>query len=363
MFWLWSGFISMVLLLLALDLGVLSRKAEAVSVRRAMVFTGGTVLLALAFAVGVYWMFELDFQGISTGRAPIPVKHGFEATTKFINAWIIEYALSMDNILVMAMIFRYFYIPARYQHRVLFWGVLGALVMRGAMILLGTALVQSAQWVLYIFGVVLLYTAAKLLISDEDKLDPDQTIAARIARRLFPLSPDLDGQRFFTRRSGKLLATPLFLVLLIIEGTDVIFAVDSIPAAFAITQDPFIIFTSNIFAILGLRSMYFALAAVIDRFKYLKMSLVFVLAFIGVKMLIKDWVKIAPEVSLAVVLGLLATGIAASWLAPGRKRLSPEAVELDEPAAEPEFQSQITTVTVSPQAVQSVISAPAREGT
>jgi tellurite resistance protein TerC len=327
MLWLWIAFVVFVLTLLALDLGVLSRKSETVSVKRAMIFTSITVILALGFAGAVYWMYDTNFQNISTlhpekggeNNELLP-KTGLQATAKFLNAWVIEYALSMDNILVIALIFRYFKIPQKFQHRVLFWGIMGALIMRGVMIGAGTLLVQQFSWILYVFGAVLIYTAVKVLISDEESIDPEKTIAARLARKLFPLTPDLDGNNFFTRKNGTLFATPLFLVLLVIEGTDVIFAIDSIPAAFAITSDPFLVFTSNIFAILGLRSMYFALAAVIDRFHYLKIALVFVLAFIGVKMLISKYVHIEPHISLAIVLGLLATGVLASLLAPSKHK-------------------------------------------
>ncbi len=355
MVWLWIGFIGLVLLLLVLDLGVLSRKAETVSVRRAMVFTAGTVVLALIFAGAIYWMYDTNFQGIRD----LHPKTGREATAKFLNAWVIEYALSMDNILVIALIFRYFYIPPRYQHRVLFWGIVGALVMRGAMIGAGTFLVQSFHWILYVFGVVLLYTAIKLLIADEEALDPDQTIAARVARKLFPLSPDLDGQKFFTRRRGIREATPLFLVLLVIEGTDVIFAIDSIPAAFAITSDPFLVFTSNIFAILGLRSMYFALAAVIDRFRYLKIALVFVLAFIGIKMLISDWIPVPPELSLAIVVGLLSIGVGASWIVPAKKKSAEVLIEEEPALEEPDCLTDLPAQT-APAPAPATAPAPAR---
>lgn len=344
MFWLWTAFITFVLTLLALDLGVLSRKSESVSVKRAMLFTAVTVVLALGFAGAVYWMYDTNFQNIATlhpekagaGSEPLP-KTGMQATAKFLNAWLIEYALSMDNILVIALIFRFFKIPQKFQHRVLFWGIMGALLMRGAMIGAGTLLVQQFSWVLYVFGALLIYTAVKILISDEETIDPEKTIAARIARRLFPLTNELDGNNFFTRIDGKRVATPLFLVLLVIEGTDVIFAIDSIPAAFAITSDPFLVFTSNIFAILGLRSMYFALAAVIDRFHYLKIALVFVLAFIGVKMLISKYIHIEPQVSLAIVAGLLATGIIASLLVPARKSEAVSAAA-DDASSAPELE-------------------------
>lgn len=332
MFWLWAGFISFVLSLLLLDLGVLSRRAETVSVRRAVGFTVFTVVLALVFAGAVYWMYDTNFQNISTlhpegsgpGVDPKP-KTGLQATAKFLNAWVIEYALSMDNILVIAIIFKYFRIPAKFQHRVLFWGILGALVMRGLMIGAGTLLVQTFSWVLYIFGAFLLYTAVKLLVAGDEPPDPEKTFAARIARKLFPLTQELDGQKFFTRRNGVRMATPLFLVLLVIEGTDVVFAVDSIPAAFAITSDPFLVFTSNIFAILGLRSMYFALAAVIDRFHYLKLALVIVLGFIGLKMLAASFFHVPPQWSLGIVLTVLGAGVAASLL---HKRAPAEPAEL-----------------------------------
>lgn len=318
--WLWFGFVALILLVLTLDLAVVNRRPEAISVRRAMGFTAFTIVLALAFAFLVYWLYDTDYHGIASSRPDKDAITGLQATAQYLNAWVIEYALSLDNILVIALIFRYFTIPPKYQHRVLFWGILGALVMRGAMIGAGTMLVQSFEWVLYIFGAILLYTAVKILITDEQAIDPEKTIAARLARRIFPLCPELDGQKFFTRRRGVTEATPLFLVLLVIEGTDVIFAIDSIPAAFAITSEPFLVFTSNIFAILGLRSMYFALAAVIDRFRFLKVALVLVLGFIGVKMLISRWLHIAPEISLAVVVSTLAVGIGASFLVPAKSR-------------------------------------------
>ncbi|MCC6426794.1 MAG: TerC family protein [Phycisphaerales bacterium] len=353
MLWVWVAFIAMVIVLLALDLGVFNRKAESVSVRKAMLFTAVTVVLALLFAGFVYWLYE--------DRRYVPEVHhktGANATVKYLTAWLIEYALSMDNILVIALIFKYFFIPAKYQHRVLFWGIVGALVMRGAMIGVGSALLSSFGWVRYLFGAILFFTAIKLLLAKEDGLDPEQTLAAKIGRKLFPISPELDGQRFFTRVNGVLMATPLFLVLLVIEGTDVIFAVDSIPAAFAITPDPFLVFTSNIFAILGLRSMYFALAAVIDKFRYLKTALIFVLLFISVKMVVKPhtmpgappephaWWQydIEPVWSLGIVVAMLGVGVAASWIFPAKKSAEPEPVEMPEVVGESEYATTIVTI-------------------
>lgn len=316
--WVWGGFIAFVLFLLAADLGLLNRKAATISAGRAMFFTGGTIVMALGFSVFVYWAYDTDWLGIAGAR----VGEGRAAAVQFLTGWMVEYSLSLDNILVIAIIFQHFRVPREQHHRILFWGVLGALVFRGLLIGAGALLVQSFSWILYVFGGVLVLTAIRLLVSDSAPPDPDKTIAARLARQFFPLSPAFDGGRFFTRSSpahpGRLAMTPLFLVLCVIETTDIVFAVDSIPAVFAVTSDPFLVFTSNVFAILGLRSLYFALEAVIERFRYLKISLVVVLGFIGVKMLVSGIYHVEPVHSLAVVVATLAAGLVASIVHNGR---------------------------------------------
>ncbi len=307
--WLWIGFILFVLVLLALDLGVFNRKAHVIGVNEAMLWTAVWVVLALAFNVGVYWLYEHHVFGIGTGDH---MKPGKIAAIEFFTGYVVEKSLSLDNIFVIAIIFSYFNVPAMYQHRVLFWGILGALVLRGVMIALGAALIARFAWINYVFGGILIITAVKMLLAGDEKVDPDRNILVRIARRIFPVTRDYQGEHFFTRLDGARAITPLFLVLLVVESTDVLFAVDSIPAIFAITADPFIVFTSNVFAILGLRSLYFALAGVLDKFRYLKISLVFVLAFVGVKMLIHHQFKFPPLVSLAIIGGILVTGVLGS---------------------------------------------------
>jgi tellurite resistance protein TerC len=334
MTWVYVGFIAFILVMLVLDLKVVNREAHEIRPRESLIFTGITVLLALLFAGCIYMMYQNDWPaGITEtlkttlkrdgprAEAQIgPLGFGFEAATTYLTAWVLEYALSVDNLFVIAVIFGYFKVPARLQHRVLFWGVLGALLMRGGMIAAGTKAVQQFHWLEYVFGAFLVYTAYKMLRAGEDQHDPSSSLPVRIARRMLPLTPDLHGEKFFVRIDGKRFMTPLFLVLLTVEFTDVVFAVDSIPAAIGLTSDPFLVFTSNIFAILGLRSLYFAVAAALGSFRYLKVSLVFVLAFIGLKMLARPWVDISPLVSLAVVLGMLLAGGLASVFATAKER-------------------------------------------
>jgi tellurite resistance protein TerC len=309
-FLLWAAFVVFVLIMLALDLGVINRQAHVIKIREAAVWTGFTVVLALLFNLALYFMYEHHWLGIGLGEGQEPT--GAKAAVQFLTGYIVELSLSLDNVFVIALIFQYFRIPPLYQHRVLFWGILGALVMRGAMILAGTALIQRFEWVIYVFGAFLIFTAVKMLITRSETMHPERNYLVRVARRLYPYSPDLDGQRFFTRMDGRRAMTPLFLVLLLVESSDILFAVDSIPAIFAITRDPFIVFTSNVFAILGLRSMYFAISGAMERFRYLKSSLVFVLAFVGTKMLLSHHYHIPGPVSLAVIVGILLVGIIAS---------------------------------------------------
>jgi tellurite resistance protein TerC len=315
--WLWVGFLVVILGLLALDLGVLNRKAHIISTAEALKWTSFWVVLALLFSIVVYFIYEYHTLGI--GREAGSVLNGRTAATLYLTGYIIEESLSLDNMFVIALIFSYFRVPPQHQHRALFWGIIGALVLRGVMILAGAALIRRFDWVIYVFGGLLLLSAVKMLLTKEEKVEPEKNPFVRLARRLYPVSPDFVGQQFFTRLNGRRAITPMFLVLLVVESTDVIFAVDSIPAIFAVTTDPFIVFTSNVFAILGLRSLFFVLAGMMRKFEYLKFSLVFVLAYIGVKMLLSHHVEIPAWISLSVVCGTLAIGIVASIRSTRRK--------------------------------------------
>jgi len=314
--WLYVAFVALILGMLALDLGVFNRKAHVISVREAIGWTMVWVAVSLVFNVGVYFLYKHHLLGIG-----IEFGHklnGWEAAKQFFQGYVIEKSLSLDNIFVIALIFDYFKVPLIYQHRVLFWGILGALIMRGIMIALGAALIAKFHWVIYVFGILLIFTAVKMLLAHHDEIDPARNPLVRMARRFYPVSASFDGQYFFTHVDGRRAITPLFLALLVVESTDVLFAVDSIPAIFAVTSDPFIVFTSNVFAILGLRSLYFALAAVLDRFRYLKLSLVFLLAFVGIKMLLSHHYDIPDDVSIAVIAGILGVGVLASVV--GKRR-------------------------------------------
>ncbi|NOT53477.1 MAG: TerC family protein [Deltaproteobacteria bacterium] len=291
---LWFGFTGFVLLMLALDLGVFRRKAQTVSTREALVWSIVWISLALSFAVAVGVWF------------------GVERGEEFLAGFLIEKALAVDNLFVFAVIFSSFAVPPALQHRVLFWGILGALIMRGLFIWLGAALLQQFHWVMYVFGGFLVLTGLKLLFQQEKEMHPEQNPLVRLFKRLVPTVPDYHGTSFILRQNGRWYATPLLIVLLVIEGTDMVFAVDSIPAIFAVTNDPFIVYTSNIFAILGLRSLYFLLAGVLGMFHYLKVGLALVLAFVGVKMLLLEVYKIPIEISLLVIIALLGGAIVAS---------------------------------------------------
>ena len=310
--WLWIGFNLFILGMLALDLGVFHRKAHVVSVREAGAWSAVWVTLALAFNAGV-WHF--------LGR-----QKGLE----FLTGYLIEKSLSIDNVFVIALIFSYFAVPPEYQHRVLFWGILGALAMRAAFIAAGTALIANFHWILYVFGAFLVVTGIKMALAPDRGLEPDRNPVLRLVRRLLPVTDRYHGQRFFVRDAGRLVATPLFLVLVLVETTDLIFAVDSIPAIFAVTSDPFLVYTSNVFAILGLRSLYFLLAGVMQELAYLKLGLAAILVFVGTKMTIAGWYKVPAGVSLAVVAGILALAVGASlW----RARRAAAGVAAPEPDA------------------------------
>ena len=293
--WAWAAFLSGVLLMLALDLGVFHRKAHVVKVKEAAFWTGVWVTLSLTFGYVIYrWL-------------------GQEKAVEYLTGYVLEWSLAVDNIFVFVIVFNFFRTPLKYQQRVLLWGVLGALVMRGLMIGVGVTLIENFHWILYVFGGFLLITGLRMLFGKDDHdTDLSSNPAIKLVRRVFKVSPEYDGQRFFTVRDGVRMATPLLLVLVVIEFTDVIFAVDSIPAIFAITTDPFIVFTASIMAVLGLRSMYFLLAHVVHRFVYLQTGLAFVLVYIGVKMLLLDVVHIPALVSLAVIVSVLAVSVVAS---------------------------------------------------
>ena len=308
----WIGFLALIGAVIALDLGVFHRKARVVTVPEALGWTSVWVTLALAFNVGVYYLYELNPSGWDVDTEQLG---GADAALQFFTGYLVEKSLSIDNIFVIAMIFAYFRVPAEEQHRVLFWGILGALVMRGLMIFGGLALIERFDWLTYVLGAILIYSAAKVMIIRHDNVDVANSSVIRLVRRIYPVTDEYHGSRFFTDINGVRTATPLFLALVLVEFSDVMFAIDSIPAIFAVTRDPFIVFTSNIFALLGLRSLYFLLAGLMQKFRYLKMSLVFLLAYIGVKMLLVHHLPIPNEVSLAVIAGILAVGILASTAA------------------------------------------------
>lgn len=307
--WPYVAFTALVLVILAFDLGVINRKAHVVRVREAGMFAGLTVALASIFA-GAIWLGYLPVEGIG----------GQKDALEFLTGYLIELALSVDNIFVFVLIFAYFKVPPQYQHRVLFWGVLGALVMRGVMIAAGALLITRFHWIIYVFGAFLVYTGIKMATQDEMDIEPESNPALKLIRRFFPVTPNYEGQHFFVKQTigGKLrnAATPLFVVLVMVETTDLIFAVDSIPAIFAVTRDPFLVYTSNVFAILCLRSLYFLLAGVIDKFHYLKLGLSIVLGFIGVKMLASGVYHVPIGLSLGIVAGVLVGSVVLSLIFP-----------------------------------------------
>ncbi|MBI1347475.1 TerC/Alx family metal homeostasis membrane protein [bacterium] len=357
----WGGFVVLVLIILAFDLGAFSRgPAKAISARQALFRTAVYVCLSMIFTVFVYYSYENHWfelgvypeadaadEGDDHSQRPrlaywfepelkseaghgLP-SNGQEAATMYFTGYLVEQSLSMDNIFVIALILGFFKVPAAYQHRVLYWGILGALVMRGVMIALGAQLIHAFDWIIYVFGALLVYTAWKMLGSDEDHLDPNESRTLKILRKFVHVHPGFDGDHFFSTVDGIWGATPLFLSLVIVETTDLIFAVDSIPAVFGITHDPFLVFTSNVFAILGLRSLYFALADLLDKFRFLKYSLVAILAFVGIKMLAHAMIEISPLVSLTGIGVFLALGIGASWWIPEPAPAEAEVTASNEP--------------------------------
>jgi tellurite resistance protein TerC len=312
----WVGFIALFLALLFLDLSVLHRESAELSVRQALFWTAVWVGVASCFTGVVYGLYEYRWFGFEPADE---LARGADAIVQYVTGYLLEWSLSVDNIFVMAVIFSYLKIPALYQYRVLFWGIVGAIVLRGLMIGTGTALLARFDWMFYVFGATLLVSALRMLRDDEVR-DFGSSLPARLVRRFVPVTGEIDRARFFVRRSGSLYATPLFVALVMVELTDVVFAVDSIPAILAVTRDPFLVFTSNAFAILGLRSLYFAVAGLMTLFRYIKYSLVLILAFVGVKMLLVAVYEVPNLVSLGIIVGTLAGGIIASLWATRRDR-------------------------------------------
>jgi len=298
---LWIAFNVFVLSMLAIDLGVFHRKAHSVSIKEATTWSIVWISLAMVFNFGIY------------------LAWGQEKALEFLTGYVIEKSLSVDNLFVYLMIFQYFNTPGEYQHRVLFWGILGALVLRAVFIATGAALISNFHWIIYVFGAFLVFTGIKMFLQGDEKPEPGKNPVVRLFEHWVPISKEYHGQRFFIRQTGKTRATLLMVVLIVIETTDVIFAVDSIPAIFAITQDPFIVYTSNVFAILGLRALYFMLARIMQMFVYLKVGLSAVLCFVGIKMMLVDFYKIPIGASLSIIGTTLLLSIVASWLAQCKK--------------------------------------------
>ena len=312
----WLAFFVLFVGLLALDLGVFHRKSQVMSVRQALGWTLIWITVAMSFTGLVYGVYEHHWLG---WHATSDSVSGSQAAIEYVTGYLLEWSLSVDNIFVIAVIFSYMKIPAQYQYRVLFWGIIGAIVLRGAMIAMGSVLIHAFDWMFYVFGAILLLSAARML-KHEEEFDPGQSVLLRLARRVYPVTDRLDGDRFFTRIDGVRAATPLFMTLVLVDFADVVFAVDSIPAIFAVTQDPFIVFTSNAFAILGLRALYFAIAGLMSMFKYIKFSLIAILAFVGIKMMLHHHVSIPHGISLGIIVACLVAGVAASLWATRRDR-------------------------------------------
>ncbi len=297
--WAWAAFFTFITAMLALDLGVFQKESHVVSMKEALGWCIVWVLLALGFGA-LLWQW----------RGPEPAQ-------QFLAGYLIELCLSVDNVFVFILVFAYFKVEPRYQHRVLFWGIIGAVLMRAVFIIVGVSVIARFHWILYIFGAFLVYTGVKMALPSKDaEVDPEHNFAVKLFRKFYPVAPHNEHGHFFTIHQGRRMATPLFIVLIVIETTDLVFALDSLPAVLAITKDSFVALTSNIFAILGLRSLYFALSGIMGLFRYLKIGLALILVFIGVKMLIEHWVNITTGVSLAVIGGVLTTSILMSWLIP-----------------------------------------------
>ncbi|MGP0628696.1 TerC/Alx family metal homeostasis membrane protein [Nitrospina sp. 32_T5] len=305
----WIGFVVMILFLLALDLGVIHKKHREMPVKEALAWVAFWVVLALAFNVFIYFLYEYQLFGAT---ALMEEHSGRKAALKFFTGYLVEKSLSVENIFVFLLIFQYFHIPLKYHHRVLFWGILLAVVLRGVMIGLGVSLLNRFDWMFYVFGGLLIITAARMPLAERGSIDPDRNLLVRFVRVLIPVTMQFEKEKFFVRQDGRWMATPLFIAHILVESSDVVFAVHSIPAILSITRDTFLVYTSNIFAILGLRSMYFAVAAV-TRFRYLNICLLFILGFIGVKMILTHHFPVPVEVSLGVIAGILGLGALMSY--------------------------------------------------
>ncbi len=313
MFWVWSSFILLVIVCLVLDLGVFNKEDHVIGTKEAAKWTSVWVGLALLFSGVIWWLFSSHHTANPTNLSPS------DAVLNYITGYLVELSLSIDNVFVIAVIFSSFKIPKKFQHRVLFWGILGAVVFRALMIVFGVALINRFDWMIYVFGIFLLYTAYTML-KDDEEMDPKETWMYKQVSRIFPLTKEIHGHDFFTHIDGKRYVTPLFMALIIIELTDVMFALDSIPAILAITQDQFIVFSSNILAILGLRSMFFLIVGMLDKFDLINYSLAIILAFVGLKMLFVEVIHIPSWISLIVIAAALIGGVLASiYLTPGKE--------------------------------------------
>lgn len=307
----WVGFNLLVLVLLALDLGVFHKKTHAVGVKEALSWSAFWIALALMFNVFIYYQF------------------GIEEGSEYLTGYLLEKSLSVDNLFVIVLVFNYFQVPQKYQHKVLFWGILGALVMRGSLIVVGSALITKFHWILYIFGVFLVFTGIKMALSNEDdEIEPERNPVIKLFKKFIPVTDTFHEDHFFVRLDKRLFATPLFIALIVVEMTDLIFAVDSIPAIFSVTQKPFIIYTSNVFAILGLRSLYFALSAIVDKFHYLQLGLSIILTLIGLKMLGSHFYHPPSWLTLVLVIAILGLSVLASIIWPPREETSEKEVEI-----------------------------------
>lgn len=315
----WIIFFALITFFLALDLGLFHKKDAVVSMKESIVWTVIWFTVSMLFGGAVYYIYENQLFELNTHGST-----GFDAITKFYTGYILELSLSLDNIFVIAMVFKFFKIQPQFQHRVLFWGIIGAVVFRLVMILLGQAFIEQFAWSMYVFGGILIWSAIKMIKDEDEEADFEDNIGVRLLSKIYPIDWSIQNGHFIEKIDGKKFATPLLAVLLVVEFTDVLFAVDSIPAIFSITDDAFLIFSSNIFAILGLRSLYFFLSGMLDKFKYIKFSLVFVLMFVGLKMIFHNYLEILREhswISLIVILGALMTGVLASIIANKRHSL------------------------------------------
>jgi tellurite resistance protein TerC len=309
----WTLFIVAILIFLALDLGVFNRKSHVIKTKEAAIWTSIWVSIAMLFSLVIWWLFSEGLVQNPTNLSPD------KAVLKYITGYLIELSLSIDNVFVIAVIFSTFQIPKQFQHRVLFWGIIGAIVFRAIMIVFGVALINKFDWIIYVFGAFLIYTAYKMLKTDQADFNPKKSFLFRKLRKVLPFTAFIHGENFFIRRMGILIATPLFMALVMIELTDILFALDSIPAILAITADPFIVFSSNILAILGLRSMYFLISQMLDKFRFIHYSLVVILAFVGLKMIFSHHIELPEWLSLTVIGASLAFGILASIFIPNKE--------------------------------------------